>query len=65
MNKKTRNPIARLAIMGKGGVHEKTTKAKRQQEKQALKNKIRAEQFGSSFTYLLIHQNSNSSSQAY
>jgi hypothetical protein len=49
VKKKIRNPIARMAIMGKGGVHEKTAKAKRQQQKQALKNKIRAEQFGSSF----------------
>ncbi len=34
-----RNWVARTAIMRKGGVHDKTNKAKRQKEKQALKKK--------------------------
>lgn len=42
-----RNWVARTAIMRKGGVHDKTNKAKRQKEKQAFKKKIRAESFGS------------------
>lgn len=42
-----RNLAARAAIMRKGGVHDKTNKAKRQNQKQALKRKIRAESFGS------------------
>lgn len=49
MNKKIRNPAARSAIMGKGGVHEKTHKAKRKKEKQLLKKKLRAGSFGSFF----------------
>ncbi len=44
-----RNWVARAAIMRKGGVHDKTNKAKRHKEKQALKRKLRAESFGSSF----------------
>ncbi len=48
-NNNRRNWVARAAIMRKGGVHEKTHKAKRKQAKQALKKKIRAEQFGSFF----------------
>ncbi|MCF6301173.1 MAG: hypothetical protein L3J52_08670 [Proteobacteria bacterium] len=47
MKQKPRNPIARAAILGKGGVHEKSNKAKRQKDKQVLKKKLRAEQFGS------------------
>ncbi len=43
-----RNWVARAAIMRKGGVHDKTNKAKRHKEKQALKRKLRAERFGSS-----------------
>jgi len=46
-NKKTRNWVARADIMKKGGVHDKSNKAKRQKDKQAFKRKIRAEQFGS------------------
>jgi len=42
-----RNWVARSTIMRKGGVHDKTNKAKRKNEKQALKKKIRAESFGS------------------
>lgn len=40
---KRRNLAARATIMRKGGVHDKTNKAKRQKEKQALKKNIRAE----------------------
>lgn len=47
MSENRRNWAARAAIMGKGGVHNKTNKAKRQQKKQAFKKKIRAESFGS------------------
>ncbi|MGJ8664570.1 MAG: hypothetical protein ACSHWU_13015 [Marinicella sp.] len=46
-NSNRRNWAARAAIMRKGGAHDKTNKAKRQQAKQAFKKKIRAEQFGS------------------
>ena len=42
-----RNWAARAAIMRKGGVHDKTNKAKRSKEKQSLNKKIRAESFGS------------------
>ena len=42
-----RNWIARAPIMRKGGVHDKTNKAKRHKEKQVLQKKIRAESFGS------------------
>ena len=44
---KRRNWVAKAAIMKKGGVHEKSNKAKRQKDKQSFKRKIRAEQFGS------------------
>jgi hypothetical protein len=44
---KRRNWTANAAIMRKGGVHEKSNKAKRKKDKQAFKRKIRAEQFGS------------------
>ncbi len=44
---KRRNWTANAAIMRKGGVHEKSNKAKRQKDKQSFKRKIRAEQFGS------------------
>jgi len=44
---KRRNWTANAAIMRKGGVHEISNKAKRQQDKPAFKRKIRAEQFGS------------------
>lgn len=40
---KRRNQAARAAIMRKGGVHDKTNKAKRQKEKQSFKKQIRAE----------------------
>ncbi len=42
-----RNPIARAAILRKGGVHDKTNKAKRQKHKQSFKKDIRAGKFGS------------------
>jgi len=44
-----RNWVARAAIMKKGGVHDKSNKAKRQKAKQAFKRKLKqgAEQFGS------------------
>jgi hypothetical protein len=53
MSIKTRNWAARAAIMRKGGVHEKSNKAKRQKEKQIIKKNIRAESFGSFFAHLL------------
>jgi len=46
-----RNPVAQAAIMRKGGVHEKTNKAKRKKEKQKLRGKIRAESFGSFYMF--------------
>lgn len=48
---KRRNWTAKAAIIKKGGVHDKTNKAKRQKDKQAFKRKIRAEQFGSFYLY--------------
>ncbi len=36
-----RNPVAQAAILRKGGVHDKSTKAKRQNNKQALKRQLR------------------------
>ena len=42
-----RNWIAQAPIMRKGGVHDKTNKAKRQNKKQNLKKKLRAESFDS------------------
>ena len=51
---KRRNWTAQAAIMRKGGVHEKSNKAKRQKNKQAFKRKIRAEQFGSFYWHQLI-----------
>ena len=51
---KCRNWAARAAIMRKGGVHEKTNKARRQKEKQLLKKKLRADSFGSSFLLIPI-----------
>jgi len=44
---KLRNPVARAAILRKGGVHDKTNKAKRQKRKQAFKKDLRAGKFGS------------------
>ncbi len=44
---KRRNWVAKAPIMKKGGVHDKTNKAKRQKAKQAFKRKMRADQFGS------------------
>ena len=49
-NRRTiRNPVARAASIHKGGVHEKTEKAKRQQRKQALKKKLKSRNFDSFF----------------
>lgn len=36
-----RNPVARAPILRKGGVHEKSTKAKRKNHKQALQRQLR------------------------
>jgi hypothetical protein len=55
MSIKTRNWAARAAIMRKGGVHEKTNKAKRQKEKQLVKKNIRAGSFGSFFANMLTN----------
>jgi len=53
-----RNHIARAAILRKGGVHDKSNKAKRQKQKQAFKKDIRAGKFGSySFVKPLTVQN--------
>ena len=43
--KKIRNPIARMAILKKGGVHDKTNKAKRQKHKQKLQKQIGVNKF--------------------
>ncbi len=40
--KSTRNPVAQNRLLGKGGVHEKPNKAKRQRDKQQLKKNVRA-----------------------
>ncbi|HHL32606.1 MAG TPA: hypothetical protein ENJ41_08460 [Oceanospirillales bacterium] len=45
-NNTRRNWVARLPIMKKGGVHDKTNKAKRQKNKQMLKKQLRANKFG-------------------
>ncbi len=56
----TRNWVARAPIMRKGGVHDKTNKAKRHNNKQNLKKKLRAESFGSySFYHSVIAQTNN------
>jgi len=44
--KKMRNTVARLAIMRKGGVHDKSNKAKRQEHKQKLAKQIRTNNLG-------------------
>ncbi|MFC3193295.1 hypothetical protein ACFODZ_03460 [Marinicella sediminis] len=44
--KPIRNQVARAPIMRKGGVHEKSNKAKRQQDKQSFKQKLRARDYG-------------------
>ncbi|VAW42356.1 hypothetical protein MNBD_GAMMA01-1119 [hydrothermal vent metagenome] len=50
--KKIRNVVARLAIMKKGGVHDRTNKAKRAKQKQKLQKQIRTDNFGPySFLY--------------
>lgn len=45
MNKPIRNRVARAPIMRKGGVHEKSNKAKRQQDKRSFKRKMRARDY--------------------
>jgi hypothetical protein len=45
-NNTRRNWVARLPIMKKGGVHDKTNKAKRQKNKQMLKKQLRVNKFG-------------------
>ena len=42
---KPRNPVARSPLMGKGGVHGKSTRAKRRQEKIELSKLARASDF--------------------
>ena len=46
---KVRNAVARLPIMKKGGVHDKTNKAKRVKQKQKLQKQIRTNNFGPYF----------------
>lgn len=41
-----RNPVVQAAIMRKGGAHDKSNKAKRQQSKQKFKRQLRADGFG-------------------
>jgi len=54
--KKIRNTVARLAILRKGGVHDKTNKAKRQKHKQKLQKQIRTNNFGPySFIRKIFH----------
>lgn len=60
INRPRRNVVARLAIMRKGGVHDKSNKAKRQKQKQKLAKQIRTKNFGpylftGSFTDSLFH----------
>ncbi|MCF6287741.1 MAG: hypothetical protein L3J53_00705 [Proteobacteria bacterium] len=43
--KSIRNTVARLPIMRKGGVHDKTNKAKRTKLKQKLQTQIRVKNF--------------------
>lgn len=38
--RKMRNPLANDPLLRKGGVHEKTHKAKRSSDKQALRKKV-------------------------
>ncbi len=52
--KKVRNTVARLPIMKKGGVHDKTNKAKRKKQKQKLQKQIRTNNFGPYF-FMLIY----------
>ena len=47
--KKVRNAVARLPIMKKGGVHDKTNKAQRSNQKQKLQKQIRTNNFGPYF----------------
>ncbi|HFC29657.1 MAG TPA: hypothetical protein ENJ44_01300 [Oceanospirillales bacterium] len=56
--KKVRNAVARLPIMKKGGVHDKTNKAKRKKQKQKLQKQIRTNNFGP-FLFLLIYLGCN------
>ncbi len=54
-NRRTiRNPVAQSAILRKGGVHDKSTKAKRQKNKQALKRQLRQGRADRPFLWLLI-----------
>ena len=38
---KPRNPVARSPLLGKGGVHEKSTRAKRRQANMAVQKLVR------------------------
>lgn len=52
-----RNPVAQAAIMRKGGVHEKSRKAKRQKQKRELRkmiSKAMATYSGHFFVWILI-----------
>jgi len=40
MTKKTRNPVARSPLLGKGGRHEKSKSAKRMKDKKALRSEV-------------------------
>ena len=53
---KKRNPVATAAIMRKGGVHEKTQKAKRAAHKQKLSKNIKSRNFDSFFWLKIPHQ---------
>jgi hypothetical protein len=41
-----RNPVARSPLLGKGGVHEKSTGAKRRQARMALQRQLRESREG-------------------
>ena len=43
---KPRNPVARSPLLGKGGVHEKSTGAKRRQARMALQRQLRESREG-------------------
>lgn len=51
---KVRNKYAFDPLMKKGGVHEKTTKAKRQKDKQNFKRELKKLPFDVSGAYFLI-----------
>lgn len=49
--RKLRNPFANDPLLRKGGVHEKSRKAQRAADKQALRNKVMSRDDSSPFVY--------------